>query len=308
MKKEIVRIETAYSFARFEQQLLALKATYPFLESGSAGRSVMSRPLYYLRLGRGPYQVFYNAAHHANEWLTTLLLMKWAENYCQAYATGQTFVAYPVSNLFNSSSIYLIPMVNPDGVDLVNAWPNYRHRQLQAAAQLNHSGLPLPEVWKANLHGVDLNLNYPALWEEQKKIKLKQGGLRAGPRDYCGAAPLGEPESRALVEFTREHDFRLVIAYHTQGEEIYYQFNGKTPSGALTLARRFAQVSGYALRANPVEATGGGYKDWFIQEYGRPGFTIEAGKGINPIPASQFTNIYRQNETLMLLGAIRNKK
>jgi g-D-glutamyl-meso-diaminopimelate peptidase len=305
MKKEIVRVEAAYSFTRFEQQLQALKAAYPFLELGSAGVSVMGKPLYYLRLGQGPWQVFYNASHHANEWLTTLLLLKWVENYCCAYTTGQSFANCSSTALFNSSSIYLIPMVNPDGVDLVNKRPVSSEPQLQIAAQLNRTGLPLPQVWKANLHGVDLNLNYPALWEKQKQLKLSQGGVRPAPRDYSGPYPLSEPESQAMVEFTRCHDFQLVIAYHTQGEEIYYRFNHITPPGAAQLARQFAQISGYALLDNPAEATGGGYKDWFIQEYGRPGFTIEAGKGVNPIPADQFDRIYRQNEAIMVVAASR---
>jgi g-D-glutamyl-meso-diaminopimelate peptidase len=108
-----------------------------------------------------------------------------------------------------------------------------------------------------------------------------------------------------LVEFTRSHAFQLVIAFHTQGEEIYYRFNNFTPAGTVELARQFAQISGYALLENPAEATGGGYKDWFIQEYGRPGFTIEAGKGVNPIPADQFDRIYRQNEAIMVVAASR---
>jgi g-D-glutamyl-meso-diaminopimelate peptidase len=306
LKKTLIDIEPVYSFASFERQIKALQKVYSFLKSGIAGVSVLKQPLYYLRLGQGPYQVFYNATHHANEWLTTLLLLKWTENYCRAYVTDQMMAGYPIADLFNSSSIYLIPMVNPDGVDLVNKWPHYTDPALAAAAQLNRTCLPLSQVWKANLHGVDLNLNYPALWELQKQIKARQGGTRPAPRDYSGPCPLSEPETRAIAEFTRSHDFQLVIAYHTQGEEIYYQFNRIIPSGAL--ARRFAQLSGYAPRANPVEATGGGYKDWFIQEFGRPGFTIEVGKGVNPIPVSQLERIYRQNEAIMILGAMSENK
>jgi g-D-glutamyl-meso-diaminopimelate peptidase len=304
LTKNIIQVESVYSFTHFERQIWDLKTIFPFLEVGSIGASVMGKPLYYLRLGCGPSEVFYNAAHHANEWLTTILLMKWAENYCHAYASGQSFATYPIAQLFNTSSIYLLPMVNPDGVDLVTGWPYYANPALQAAAQLNRTGLPLPQVWKANSRGVDLNLNYPALWKVQKQIKLKQGGSQPAPRDYGGPYPLSAPESAALVEFTRHHDFRLVIAYHTQGEEIYYQFNRITPPGALQLARQFAQSSGYSLLPNPVEATGGGYKDWFIQEYGRPGFTIEVGKGVNPISVSQLGRIYRQNEAIMVLGAL----
>ncbi|HYH03554.1 MAG TPA: peptidase M14, partial [Bacillota bacterium] len=111
-------------------------------------------------------------------------------------------------------------------------------------------------------------------------------------------------ESLAMVNFTRKYDFQRVIAYHTQGQEIYYQFNRTIPVGALELARQFAKISGYAIAANPPDASYAGYKDWFIQEYQRPGFTIEVGQGVNPIPVSQLDTIYRQNEGILLAGAM----
>ena len=57
------------------------------------------------------------------------------------------------------------------------------------------------------------------------------------------------------------------------------------------IAREFARVSGYqAVRYIDSHA---GYKDWFIQEFRRPGFTIELGEGVNPLPISQFDEIYQ---------------
>ena len=73
------------------------------------------------------------------------------------------------------------------------------------------------------------------------------------------------------------HDFRLVISYHTQGEVIYWQFLNYTPPKAETIAKRFSQASGYALEETPYASSFAGYKDWFIQDYLRAGFTIEAG-------------------------------
>ncbi|MBQ3405076.1 MAG: peptidoglycan-binding protein, partial [Oscillospiraceae bacterium] len=50
-----------------------LRARYPFISEQSIGRSVLGRELRVLKIGRGPRQVFYNASHHANEWITTPL-------------------------------------------------------------------------------------------------------------------------------------------------------------------------------------------------------------------------------------------
>lgn len=300
----VVWTDIDYTYEVLERNVQALKARYPFLEVGTIGKSVMGKNLYYIRLGRGSREVSYNAAHHANEWITSPLLMQFIENFSQAYASGSTLGGYNVRNIWNSSSIYIVPMVNPDGVNLVLYWPNYDNPTYRQAAQLNTTGRPLPSVWKANIKGVDLNLNYPAEWEKEHQLEIEQGVTGPGPRDYGGPAPLSEPESSALAGFTRQHNFRLVIAYHTQGEVIYWQFDNYAPPEALRIANLFARVSGYTVSLNPGEASYAGYKDWFLQEFRRPGYTIEVGRGTNPIPIAQFNTIYNQNQEILLLGGL----
>jgi g-D-glutamyl-meso-diaminopimelate peptidase len=295
-------VEPTYEI--LEIQINALKARYPFLETGVIGKSVLGRNIYYIRLGKGPREVSYNATHHANESICTPLVMKFVENYCIALSNRGSIQGYNIADLYNRASIYVIPMVNPDGVNLVAWWPTYTSAADRKAAQLNKTGLPLPRVWKANIRGVDLNLNYPALWEKEKQEELEQGITSPGPRDFGGTAPLTEPESKAMVDFTRQHNFRLVIAFHTQGRVIYWQFNDMAPESSPVIANRFAGINGYAVEAGTAEAAYAGYKDWFIQDFRNPGFTIEVGKGANPIPISQLPLIYSQNEGVMLLGAV----
>lgn len=301
---DVVTLDVAPTYEIVQLQIQGLKARYPFLETGSIGRSVMGRELYYIRLGRGAREVSYNASHHANESITTPVLMKFAEDYAKAYSTGGSILGYNIRELYNLTSIYLIPLVNPDGVDLVAYWPNYDDPAFTRAARLNTTGLPLPSVWKANIRGVDLNLNYPAEWEREKQEEIDAGITSPGPRDYGGEAPLSEPESRAMADFTRAHNFRIVIAYHTQGEVIYWQFEDYAPPRSLTIARQFAAISGYAIEAGTPEAAYAGYKDWFLQEFRRPGYTIEAGRGVNPIPFGQLPGIYAENLGILLLGAV----
>ena len=300
----VVFTDIDYTYEIMDSNIKALKARYPFIETGTAGSSVMGKNLYYIRLGRGPNQVFYNAAHHANEWITSPLLMKFIENFSQAYSIGANIRGYNVRDIWNRSSIYIIPMVNPDGVDLVTYWPKYLNPTYRQAAQINTTGKPLPLVWKANIRGVDLNLNYPADWEKEREFELEQGISGPAPNNYGGPYPLSEPESSAVVNFTKQHDFRLIIAYHTQGEVIYWQFKNFAPPEALPIARLFSRASGYTISLNPGEASYAGYKDWFLQQYGRPGYTFEVGKGVNPIPISQFPVIYNQNEEVLLLAPL----
>jgi g-D-glutamyl-meso-diaminopimelate peptidase len=301
---DVVYTDVDATYGIVERQIQGLKARYPFLETGSIGRSIMGKNLYYVRLGTGPNEISYNATHHANESINTPMLMKFIENYSRAYSNGTAIEGYNIRDIFRRTSIYIIPLVNPDGADLVAYWPNYTDPAYVRAAQLNRTGLPLPSVWKANINGVDLNLNYPAEWEREKQLELEQGITGPAPRDYGGAAPINQPESRAMYDFTRRHSFRLVIAYHTQGEVIYWQFENLAPPQSLPIARQFAAISGYAVEPGTGEAAYAGYKDWFIQDFRRPGYTIETGRGVNPIPISQLPAIYRQNQGILLLGAV----
>lgn len=300
----IVFNDIDYTYEIVARQIQGLKVRYPFLEIGSIGSSVMGKTLYYVRLGKGNREVFYNGAHHANEWITTPLLMQFVENYGRAFSEGRNIRGYNIQQLYNSSSIYIVPLVNPDGVDLVNFWPNYINPVYREASLLNKTGLPLPRVWKANIKGVDLNLNYPAGWEMAKQQQLEAGITGPAPRDFGGEKPLSEPETIAIANFTRAHNFRLAIAYHTQGEVIYWQFMNLAPPISLEIGNIFSRISGYALIGTPGEAAFAGYKDWFIQEFRNPGYTIEVGRGANPLPISQLPGIYERNEEILLIGSL----
>ncbi|UOO37260.1 peptidoglycan-binding protein [Oscillospiraceae bacterium CM] len=301
---DVVFTDIDYTYEIMERQIRGLRARYPFLEVGVIGQSVMGKNLYVIRLGRGTNEVSYNASHHANEWITTPLLMKFIENFSKAFAVGGRLGSYSTTDIWRRASLYIVPMVNPDGVNMVTYWPNYPDPAYTQAAQLNKTGLPIPRVWKANIRGTDLNLNYPADWDKEHELELEQGITGPAPRDYGGPYPLSEPESAAMVNFTRQHNFRLVIAYHTQGEVIYYQYQNLQPPESTTIAQLFGRVSGYDISENPGEASYAGYKDWFIQDFRRPGFTVEVGRGSNPVPVTQLPVIYGQNEEILLLGGI----
>ncbi|HEY8499941.1 MAG TPA: M14 family metallopeptidase [Clostridia bacterium] len=301
---DVVFTDIDYTYEIMEMDIEGLQARYPFIETGVAGRSVLGRNLYYIRLGSGPVEVHYNGAHHSLEWITSPLLMKFIENFCRAYAAGTSIRGYNISQIWNSSSIYIIPMVNPDGVNLVLEGLKPDNPYYNQLLQWNDTGLPFSQVWQANIRGVDLNRNYPASWEEAKAQEPSLGITGPGPTRFGGPFPLSEPESQAMADFTRRHNFKLVIAYHTQGQVIYWLYKNIFVPRAQQIGEIFARASGYDLSATPYEAAYAGYKDWFIEEFTRPGYTIEAGLGRNPLPISQFDMIYNDNEEIMLLAPI----
>lgn len=114
----IVSTNVPYHSNTLRQNLSLLLRTYPFLNVQTVGNSVLGKPIYVIKLGRGPRKVFYSGSIHANEWITTPILMKFIEDYCISYVRRTNLYGYSVQNLFHSTSIYIMPMVNPDGVGL----------------------------------------------------------------------------------------------------------------------------------------------------------------------------------------------
>lgn len=299
----VVPTNIPYTYQLVSFIIEGLEVRYPFLSGGVIGQSVMGKNIPFVKIGRGQTELFYNASHHANEWLTTPVLLKFLEEYSESYATGDDIFNTSARELYNKASLYIVPVVNPDGVDLVNGVvPNGKF--LSAAQNLagNYPNIPYPNGWKANINGVDLNLQYPANWEKAREIKFSQGFTIPGPRDFVGNAPLTEPEARAVYNFTRNHDFRLTLSYHSQGEIIYWKYLDYEPDNSRRIAEYFGEVSGYAVEETPYSSGFAGYKDWFIETYNRPGYTIEIGIGMSPLPLSQFSGIYKDNIGILVGG------
>lgn len=280
-----------------------LRARYPFIRQQTIGRSVMGKNIFSLSIGTGFKEVSYNATHHANEWITTPVLLKYLEDYAFAYTRGGSIGGVPASFLYSKVTLFVVPLVNPDGMDLVTgALDSGSYYDQARAYAANYPAIPFPSGWKANISGVDLNLQYPALWSQAREIKFAQGFTSPAPRDFVGNGPLEAPESLAMYNFTLSRNFSLILAYHTQGEVIFWRFSDYLPPRSEEIVAKMSVVSGYTPLVTPEGSAYAGYKDWFIQQYNRPGYTIEAGLGNNPLPISQFDEIYRDNVGILTLG------
>ena len=302
----IIPTNIDYTSRIMNTNITNLKSIYPFIEIGSIGYSVLGDNIPYIRIGRGSKEVLYASSFHANEWITSVLLMKFIENYCSAIRLDGSIYGFYAKSIFYNTSIYIVPMVNPDGVNLVTGSLPFNSKAYRTAKTISNRfpHISFPSDWKANIRGVDLNLQFPANWEQAKRIKFSQGFISPAPRDFVGYAPLTEPEALSLYNFTIAHNFRLILAYHTQGKEIYWQFKNYVLPEAKAIGKIFSTISGYTLTNPEFNSSFAGYKDWFVKHYKRPGYTIEAGFGKNPLPLSQFDEIYNDNIGILILGAV----
>ncbi|MFD1953470.1 M14 family metallocarboxypeptidase [Paenibacillus thailandensis] len=280
---------SGYGYAQLVQDYGWLLRKYRFMSGHTIGRSVLGRPIVAIRCGSGPRLVHMNASFHANEWMTSALLMRFLDEWGAACLTGA-----PEARLYREVTLWAVPMVNPDGVELslygVSKDNPYRSKLLEW-----NGGNEAFDQWKANIRGVDLNDQFPAHWEEELR---RRGTKGPSPRDYPGPYPLSEPEARALAAMALRFPFDTVLALHTQGKEIYWNYRDYEPPYAERLADRLGRASGY----KPVKLSGSdaGFKDWFIQCFRKPGFTIEAGEGVNPLPYADFPAIYGEVRPLLL--------
>lgn len=265
----------------------------------SIGETRLGKPILALRLGNPEEPTLYLGGFHAQEWLTVLTLFCFARELLGR--RKREFCGIDVAKALESRGLFLVPAVNLDGIDLVLGG-TARAGDYEAAVK-EISGGDLSN-WQANIAGVDLNHNYDAGFALLQQMEREQGIIGPSPRQYGGESPHSEPETQAVVKLCRTLRPNKAVAFHSQGEEIFYQYGEHTPKKAGLMAEILASSSGYRLVKQEGLASHGGMKDWFIQEFHRPGFTVELGKGKNPLPITDLPSIYHRVKEMLMLGVI----
>jgi len=284
-----------YDYQTMMNDIWTLLAVYPFMRMSNIGNTALGKEIPELLIGDGAKKVHYNASFHANEWITTAILMTFLNDYLLSLTNQSTLRDASTFPYYLQAMLSIVPMVNPDGVDLViNGAPDDALWKDQVI-EWNNGSLDFSN-WKANINGIDLNDQFPAKWEDERARNPKT----PGPRDYGGEAPLTQPEAIALAELAEQRDYSYVLAFHTQGEVIYWGYENMEPAESAAIVNEFGRVSTY----EPVQMieSYAGYKDWFIQKWRRPGFTVELGTGQNPLPLDQFDEIYEETLGICLAG------
>lgn len=284
-------LSTPIDFEGLQSFVDRLCERFPSIAVTSIGKSLLGRDIPLITVGRGHKTYVFVGAVHAMEWHTALLLLQFAEELA-AWERDDRF-GYGMDPRFVLSGrrICIIPMLNPDGVELVNRGVDRAGVMRERLLKMN--GSQDFSHWQANARGVDLNHNFNAGFEEYRRLIAGSDQALPGPARHPGPHPESEPESQAICGFLRSVGaVRLLLCLHTQGEEIYWDFNGYAPRPQLRVAQLLARYSGYTVARPEGTASYSGLKDWFLLELGPLAFTIECGRGTNPLPASDTPFIY----------------
>lgn len=271
----------------------------------SVGTSLLGRSIAALHIGTPDAPVLYCGGVHGREWITTLLLLYFCEDALRACTCGERVCGIDMNRLFDKRGLVVIPALNPDGVEIsINGADNgglFNCLDDDLSARCRNR--EFCRCWKANARGVDINRNFNAGWDDMRAIAMDSGICGPAAAGWTGEYPESEPETRAVVALCARTSFRHVIAFHAQGEEIYWNYRDCTPPKAHLMARILSASCGYALREPCVSASSAGLKDWFMETYRAPAFTVEIGRGECPLPLSQFRFLYNRLREMLALGA-----
>lgn len=297
-QKRFIDDTLPFDHAQLVRTLDRMAERYPFLGIGSLGCSILGRSLPILTLGRGKREVLYVGAHHGMEWITSLILMRFVNEFCEQVLQKRTAYHISLTQMMETHTLYVLPMLNPDGVEYQIHGIEASNPLYERLLIMNHGSEDFSH-WQANARGVDLNHNYDAGFAEYKLLEGENEIENGAPTRYSGTEPESEPEVAYLCNFIRFRSLRAVLTFHTQGEEIFYQSGEKKTRISSVLAKRMAMLSGYRLANAEGLAAYGGLTDWCIQKLDLPSFTIECGKGKNPLPLSDCFPIYARLRELL---------
>jgi hypothetical protein len=132
--------------------------------------------------------------HHGREWISVEVPL-----YIAQYLTDNYDSDAGVKHLVDNCEIWIVPVVNPDGYEFSRT---------------------SDRMWRKNRRdngddtfGVDLNRNYDYMW----------GGAGSSGNtsawNYRGPSAFSEPESQAIRDLVLAYDFRILMSYHSYGQQ-----------------------------------------------------------------------------------------
>ena len=290
-----------YDYREMQKTIDALCCRNPVLQKLSIGKSCAGRDITALKINSDTEYVLFAAAFHGSEHITSNILLMFLEDFVTAYIKDRSLAGINVRKALGNRGVIFVPRVNLDGCEIsihgaLGCGKEAGNIYRMCGGDFTH--------FNANLRGVDINHNFDAGWQKLHVLERKSGILGPAATRFGGNSPHSEPETVAMVELCKQYNIHHAVALHSQGEVIYWSYNGYEDKTSKQMAEILAATSGYALDVPVGLAQGGGFKDWFIKKYLRPAFTVEVGKGENPLPITDAYKIYSDIREMLTIATI----
>jgi len=234
------------------------------------GTTTLGYKIPLVRIGQGQPKALIVASVHAREYITTILLNNLLASYRKKIA------------------IDYVPMLNIDGVLLAtNGLSIVKDDCLKDKLLKLNGGSYDFSLWKADINGVDINVNFDADWG-----KGAQNITYPAPENFIGNAPESQLETKSIVKVL-ENNYPLVAAYHSKGEVVYWGYGDNY--NHYLYAKKYADFVGYELTKS--HGSVGGLKDYYALKYQGLGITIEVGEDrfSHPYPLSELDNLIKKH-------------
>lgn len=258
------------------------------------GQSVQATPIFCVAMGEGRTKILIQGTHHAREAISTILILDQINYILNLYKMDKSVNYLSVRRLLQYVTFVFVPLVNPDGADLVLNNGRFVSSNFKYKPYMKEEFFP---CWKANIRGVDLNRNYPTKYLDDDVLTSPNYQFYGGP--YC----FSEPETYALKSLTQRYLFDGTISYHTSGEVIFYQYNQLDMKRDFEIASKISTLTGYEIEEGSLPVLGSGYKDWFIENYKKPALTIELSPyvGEQKVPRANYRDIFERNKDVPIV-------
>ena len=240
---------------------------YPYLAVSYVGESMMGRGIPLLCLGEGKKAVLYVGAHRGREWMSSAILLRMVNEYCEGMKSGGKLLHYNLRYLFSSRTLYWIPMLNPDGVEYVLHGVGKDHVMRERLLSMNGGSKDFSS-WEANGRGVELSRNFGMDFAVRRSEEMERGIYGGAPRGFSGEMPESEPEVAQLCNWLHYHrDVSMVL---TVGEGAYGVYGASDDTG-----RALAREAGCRVKDN----TECGLEAWCGDALGIPAYSVRYGTG-----------------------------
>lgn len=291
--KPILDYPIPMDHTRMMQYISCFRERYSFLQVQNIGSSVLGKNIPLLSLGEGDKCVLYVGALNGMDWMTTILLLRFINEYAEYYRTGRQIYGLYLPYLFHQRRILVIPMLNPDAVDYVLHGITAENPLYERLIKMNGGSMDFSH-WQANGRGVDLKYNFDVGFEEYRTHANSIGITEGCSSGFGGESAESEPETAYLCQYVRyiQPQLHTIVCLQTPGENIFYSADSTILPRNLALAKILSRLTSYTLLSPNDSCKSASCVDWATKKLQIPAYTVSCGRGQRPLPQEQYFCIY----------------